>query len=224
MAVFLLIVGLLGLGGIKTLKAGGEEGVLGGPAPDYFGKNTSDLSISLALLSGEASISRGGSDPIVRSDYFTETAILDAAIIPDRNEARGITSPTDLDALRQKDYFAKPAQGYNFGKAHNNNAVDIANSCGSPVFASAEGLVVPDKNYPDGTTGWNGGYGSFVLIEHPSGVKTRYAHLEKVIAEIGDFVKSGQKIGLMGSTGNVHGVTGCHLHFEVLGAANPFIK
>ena len=121
-------------------------------------------------------------------------------------------------------YFTMPAKGYNWGKIHDHNAVDIANSCGTAVTAAAEGLVVPDETFGDGATGWNGGYGHFVLIEHPNGIKTRYAHLGEVVVNLGDYVKQGDRLGFMGNTGNVHGPTGCHLHFEVLGAKNPFAR
>lgn len=121
-------------------------------------------------------------------------------------------------------YFIQPTDGYNWGEIHAYNAVDISNNCGTPIKASAEGLVVPDDRYGDGTDGWNGGYGKFVLIEHPNDTKTRYAHLDKTLASIGDYVKQGQEIGVMGNTGNTHGPTGCHLHFEVMSAQNPFAK
>jgi murein DD-endopeptidase MepM/ murein hydrolase activator NlpD len=119
--------------------------------------------------------------------------------------------------------FVLPTQGFNYGILHNYNAIDIANSCGTPVVAAAEGLVIPDENIPDVLDGWNGGYGDFILVEHPfgTGIRTRYAHLEKLLVQPGDYVKQGQEIGLMGQTGDA---TGCHLHFEVIGAQNPFVK
>ena len=122
-----------------------------------------------------------------------------------------------------KNQFIKPADGFNWGKLHPYNAVDIANTCGTPVLAAAEGLVIPDNNLGDGSGGWNGGYGNFVLIEHPfgDGVKTRYAHLKEIFVSIGDYVKQGDKIATMGDSGEA---TGCHVHFEVYGAENPFAK
>lgn len=119
--------------------------------------------------------------------------------------------------------FIMPTNGYDWGILHHYNAVDIANSCGTPVVAAAEGLVVPDPNIPDTTDAWNEGYGNFVLIEHPfgNGVYTRYAHLSQILVQVGDYVEQGQKIGVMGETGDA---TGCHLHFEVIGAHNPFAK
>ena len=116
------------------------------------------------------------------------------------------------------DHFSRPAEGFNWGRLHNHNAVDIANSCGTPVRAAAEGLVTSAAS-----DGWNSGYGRFILIEHPFGdnVRTRYAHLATVGASIGDYVEQGQVIGAMGQTGDS---TGCHLHFEVYGAVNPLAK
>lgn len=120
-------------------------------------------------------------------------------------------------------FFSLPAVGWNWGELHKDNAVDIANKCGTDVVASADGVVVKDEVFGDGSSGWNGGYGVFVLLEHTNGTKTRYAHLEESIVDIGDVVSRGQKIGMMGSTGNAESVNGCHVHFEITGAKNPFI-
>ncbi len=119
--------------------------------------------------------------------------------------------------------FIMPAKGYDWGILNDNNAVDIANSCGTPVVAAAAGVVIPDPNISDAPGGWNGGYGNFVLIEHAFGnnVETRYAHLEQVLVQPGDYVNQGQEIGLMGQTGDA---SGCQVHFEVIGAQNPFAK
>lgn len=131
---------------------------------------------------------------------------------------KGLNSLPNLSAD-----FTEPTEGYDWGALHHYNAVDIANSCGTPVVAAAEGLVVPDDNFGKGDGGWNGGYGIFVLIEHPmgDGIRTRYAHLSRALVGIGDYVKQGQEIGLMGDTGDA---TGCHLHFEVYGAQNPLAR
>jgi murein DD-endopeptidase MepM/ murein hydrolase activator NlpD len=138
----------------------------------------------------------------------------------------GSGQPANGEALRAASFnssFIVPADGFNWGKVHHYNAVDISNKCGTPIRASAEGLVVPDENFGSGIGNWNGGYGEFVLIEHPfgDGTRTRYAHLSKILVGVGDYVKQGQQIGIMGDTGDA---TGCHLHFEVYGAENPFIK
>ena len=122
-----------------------------------------------------------------------------------------------------KNFFTLPLAGLNFGEPHTVNAIDIGNKCGVPVKASAAGTVIEDSALKsDGSAGWNDGYGLFVLLEHTNGVRTRYAHLNKIFVKVGDVVNQGDQIGLVGNTGNAEGPTGCHLHFEVLGAKNPF--
>jgi murein DD-endopeptidase MepM/ murein hydrolase activator NlpD len=81
-------------------------------------------------------------------------------------------------------------------------------------MASASGKVIVAKS-----GGWNGGYGSYVVISHPNGTQTLYGHLSAVTVSVGDEVSQGQTIGRMGSTGKS---TGVHLHFEIRGARNPF--
>ncbi len=117
-------------------------------------------------------------------------------------------------------YFGLPAAGFNWGKVHFNNAVDVANACGTPVYAMAEGLVSEVL----GPQQWNYGYGGLVGIEHPNKTSTRYAHLQKTKVQVGDYIKKGTLIGEMGNTGNVRGTTGCHVHVEVIGAHNPLAK
>ena len=117
-------------------------------------------------------------------------------------------------------YFVPPVTGWNWGELHPVNAVDIANACGVPVYSAAEGLVTRVGS----PTAWNAGYGGLVEIEHPNGTKTRYAHLEKILVSVGDYVVQKTEIGKMGNTGNTHGPSGCHTHFEVEGAKNPFAK
>ncbi len=118
-------------------------------------------------------------------------------------------------------YFIMPSQGYDWGNLQNDNSIEISNSCGTPVVAAADGVVVPDPAISDSQGAWNGGYGNFVLLEHAfgNGIRTRYAHLEQALVQPGDFVKQGQQIGLMGESG---GVNGCELDFQVIGARNPF--
>lgn len=98
---------------------------------------------------------------------------------------------------------------------HGYNGVDLAGAIGTPIYASAEGTVIISR----GDGGWNGGYGSFIIVSHPNGTQTLYAHLSKNLVKSGDYVEQGDKIGLMGSTGKS---TGSHLHFEIRGAKNPF--
>ncbi|MBI4709348.1 MAG: peptidoglycan DD-metalloendopeptidase family protein [Candidatus Portnoybacteria bacterium] len=109
-----------------------------------------------------------------------------------------------------------PTSGQNWGRIHGNNGVDVANKCGTPIYAAATGKVI----ISDGV-GWNGGYGKYVKIQHPNGVATLYAHATQLLVSAGEQVGQGQVIALMGTTGRS---TGCHLHFEVRGAANPLAR
>lgn len=115
-------------------------------------------------------------------------------------------------------YFSSPAQGRLTYGLHPYNAVDIggSNYCNTSVYASASGTVIT----ADGV-GWNGGYGKYIKISHPNGTVTLYAHASQLLVSKGDYVTKGQVIALMGATGNA---TGCHVHFEVRGALNPFAQ
>lgn len=138
-------------------------------------------------------------------------------IIPDAKPTKSSTVySASLKLPRLAGFFAIPTTGWNWGRLHYNNAVDIANACGTPIYAAAEGLVVK------ATSGWNQGYGNLIKIDHPNGVSTRYAHNKQNVVELGQYVVQGDLIAYMGNTGNTHGPTGCHVHFEVVGAQNPF--
>ena len=97
---------------------------------------------------------------------------------------------------------------------HGYNAVDLAGSVGNPIRAAAAGEVIVSKN-----SGWNGGYGQYIVIKHKNGAQTLYAHLSSNSVGVGAYVGQGEVIGAMGNTGRS---TGPHLHFEVRGASNPF--
>ena len=83
--------------------------------------------------------------------------------------------------------------------------IDIANDMGTPIVATADGVVIE--------AGWNsGGYGNMVDIDHGNGIMTRYAHASQVVVTAGQHVRRGQLIAYMGSTGFS---TGPHVHYEV---------
>lgn len=113
-----------------------------------------------------------------------------------------------------KGYYIKPVNGIKSQGLHGYNAVDIAAPIGTPIVASASGYVTVAKDY-----GWNGGYGSYIVISHANRTQTLYAHASSVIVSKGYRVVQGQVIGYVGSTGRS---TGPHVHFEVRGAKNPF--
>lgn len=95
--------------------------------------------------------------------------------------------------------------GLRWGGTDFHPGMDIANDMGTPIVATADGIVI--------VAGWNaGGYGNMVDIDHGNGIMTRYGHASQVVVSAGQFVKRGQIIALMGSTGFS---TGPHVHYEV---------
>jgi murein DD-endopeptidase MepM/ murein hydrolase activator NlpD len=100
-----------------------------------------------------------------------------------------------------------------FGSRHNpfggssyefHKGQDIAAPIGTPVIATADGVVV--------SACWHKGYGNGIYIDHGNGIMTRFGHLSRIDVVEGQSIKRGQQIGLVGSTGRS---TGPHLHYEV---------
>jgi LysM repeat protein len=111
--------------------------------------------------------------------------------------------------------FSHPAPGtIKTQGIHGYNAVDFAGAVGTAVRAALPGEVIVSKS-----SGWNGGYGQYIVVKHANGSQTLYAHLSSNSVGVGAMVEAGQVIGAMGNTGKS---TGPHLHFEVRGARNPF--
>jgi len=102
-----------------------------------------------------------------------------------------------------------PSQGvvtsnYGWRWLRMHNGMDVAGPIGTPIKAAKEGRVV--------YSGWMGGYGYAIDLDHGNGVRTRYAHCSSLKVRTGEYVGRGQVIAAMGSTGHS---TGSHLHFEV---------
>lgn len=167
---------------------------------------------------------KGDIKEIILYNGFTDDTILvvgSIVVVPDgelsgpaytikkRNVLKGTGGPT------YSGYYLMPVAGGRISqRLHGYNAIDFAAPAGSPILASAAGSVIISRDY-----GWNGGYGTYVVVRHNNGTQTLYAHNSKNIVYAGQYVVQGQVIGYVGSTGKS---TGSHLHFEVRGAANPF--
>ncbi|MDO8620312.1 MAG: M23 family metallopeptidase [bacterium] len=160
---------------------------------------------------------------IAQYNHFSETtklAVGDVVLVPDGEIAappavgrpatlRGAGGP-NLDG-----YYLRPLIGGRKTQGlHGYNGVDIASYTGAPILASASGDVIIARS-----SGWNGGYGNYIVITHPNGTQTLYAHLSALTVSAGRSVTRGEIIGYVGSTGRS---TGAHLHFEIRGARNPF--
>jgi len=104
------------------------------------------------------------------------------------------------------------------GKLHQHNGTDFAAPIGTPIVATADGVIE--------FAGRQRGYGNLVKIRHLQGFETFYAHLSRIYVKVGQKVSRGDKIAAMGSTGRS---TGSHLHYEIrIGGkpvnAIPYIK
>lgn len=144
----------------------------------------------------------------------TEIIIPDGEIAAPRVSAVAVRA--SVGATSYAGYFLRPiAGGVRTQGVHGYNAVDLAAPVGTPVVASAAGEVIVAKE-----GGWNGGYGSYVVIKHANGAQTLYGHESSVIVGVGQSVVQGQVIGYVGATGKA---TGPHVHFEIRGGPrNPF--
>jgi murein DD-endopeptidase MepM/ murein hydrolase activator NlpD len=94
---------------------------------------------------------------------------------------------------------------------HFHTGIDIAAPRDTPVHAAAGGLVVIAGSSLD-SQGHLAGYGNYIVLAHAGKMMTLYAHLDQLLASVGEVVHAGDVIGLEGSSGNS---TGPHLHFEV---------
>jgi LysM repeat protein len=115
------------------------------------------------------------------------------------------TAPAPADAPQGSGNFMWPASGRITQYSYPGHvALDIGGYTGAPIYAADTGYV--------SATGWMGGYGNYIVINHGNGFETLYAHLSLIQVIPGQGVQRGQTIGLMGCTGRC---TGPHVHFEI---------
>jgi murein DD-endopeptidase MepM/ murein hydrolase activator NlpD len=116
------------------------------------------------------------------------------ALVPYRKPVIGEVEFTSGFGVRSDPFLGRPAM---------HTGLDFRAAMGDPVRATANGKVA--------SSGWAGGYGRMVEIDHGNGLSTRYGHLSQIGVKVGDLIKIGQVIGEVGSTGRS---TGPHLHYE----------
>jgi murein DD-endopeptidase MepM/ murein hydrolase activator NlpD len=104
------------------------------------------------------------------------------------------------------------------GITREHDGIDIAAPYGAPIYAMQDGTVI--------RSGWRGGYGQAITIDHyypdvpvMPRIQTTYGHCSYLYVQSGQYVRRGQIIGLVGSTGRS---TGPHLHFEVTYRGRPY--
>lgn len=170
---------------------------------------------SFLLHSGQAAVLGAVAILAMAAAPLTPAAATDEAFaVP---EAPPVTAvATAAGPVMRMITFQEPVRGYGvnsaFGMrrlpgsaARHHDGVDIAAPTGTGVRVAAEGRIL--------RTGYDaGGYGRFIEVQHPNGMSSLYGHLSRIDVASGDAVASGQRIGLVGSTGRS---TGPHLHFEV---------
>jgi len=168
------------------------------------------------LESGESNILSQGKDGIklvqkvlaYENKRLIEENITSERIIQEKLD-RVIVKGSMANNIAASVAFITPSRGIvtsgfgeRWGKLH--CGLDIGALSGSPILAALDGVV----SY----SGWEQGYGNTITINHPNNIVTLYGHCSKLDVVIGQYVKKGDIIGAVGSTGNS---TGPHLHFEV---------
>ena len=116
------------------------------------------------------------------------------ALVPYRKPVIGEVEFTSGFGVRSDPFLGRPAM---------HTGLDFRAASGDPIRATANGKVI--------SSGWAGGYGRMVEIDHGNGLSTRYGHMSEINVRVGDQIKIGQVIGAVGSTGRS---TGPHLHYE----------
>jgi murein DD-endopeptidase MepM/ murein hydrolase activator NlpD len=166
-------------------------------------------------------ISLGSREKIFEKVDTSDMGSFDIDQVQDQIESSMKTVGAIKDYLRsQKDLYIATPRGFPvqgtisspFGSRINpisgssefHRGLDISTTTGTPITATADGVVV--------FSGWNRGGGNVVVIAHSHGFSTYYAHNRKNAVQVGQSVKRGEVIGYIGSTGSA---TGSHVHYEV---------
>ncbi|USI72271.1 M23 family metallopeptidase [Sphingomonas morindae] len=140
------------------------------------------------------------SDPVFRS-LFDSWKTMDA--VPSGGLV-SVPSQKPVKEFRYTSSFGVRSDPFQ-GTARMHAGLDMAAPLGTPVYATADGLVARAEHT-------SGGYGNLIQLEHGKGLETRYGHLSQILVHSGQRVHRGDLIALMGSTGRS---TGSHLHYEV---------
>ena len=174
------------------------------------------LDVDRLLAGGDDAAVRGQGGPFIPGDFVSEPdplhslqasiAVLDLQM--DRWEnlqqvVRSIPLTSPLDQFRVTSTFGKRRDPVN-GRVSRHQGLDLAAPMHTPVLVTAPGKVV--------FAGWKGRYGRVIVVDHGHGLRTRYAHLRKILVKVGQKVGHRHKIGLLGSSGRS---TGPHVHYEV---------
>jgi murein DD-endopeptidase MepM/ murein hydrolase activator NlpD len=180
------------------------------------GMKPNEIDFSKIPAQGGAYVSAGQQDVTITS-MNQQLAQLSSLMTDRGDKLAALETLLQQDRLRNKmlNTIAPVSSGWyssNFGwrldpftgKSAMHEGVDYVVPQGTPIHAAASGIVVYAAMHPQ--------FGNLVEIDHGNDILTRYAHASKLLVEVGQVVKRGQLVSLVGSTGRS---TGNHLHFEV---------
>ncbi|MCC2976957.1 M23 family metallopeptidase [Sphingomonas sp. PL-96] len=189
------------------------------------GYGAANAAVDPAVAAGPAEAVGGPYEPVSTAEAATMTAASSEADSQFRNlfmtwkkldtteqAAIAIPSLQPIDDMKLSSNFGVRSDPFR-GTAAMHAGIDLPGPIGTPVYATADGIV--------GRAQRAGGYGNLIELNHGKGIQTRYGHLSKILVGENTRVRRGQLIGLMGSTGRS---TGSHLHYEVRingAAVNP---
>jgi murein DD-endopeptidase MepM/ murein hydrolase activator NlpD len=146
-----------------------------------------------------------------REEYLSEVEglLAESATLAERirgaqrgSGSSGTGQPSAAGLIWPCDGVVVSGFGMRWGRMH--EGIDIGCAFGTPNRAAASGTVI--------YSGWLGGYGNLVVVDHGNGLSTAYAHASSLLVNVGQSVSQGETVSLVGSTGNS---SGPHLHFEV---------
>ena len=191
-----------------------------------FSRKVTDFNVTLHSLKKaeqdlRALISLGSKEKILENVDGSDMGAFDITQVQQQIESSMQAVGSIKDFLRtQKDLYLATPRGLPVpglitsayggrtnpitGRPEFHRGLDISARAGTPVTATAEGVI--------SFAGWNGGGGHLVVIAHGQGFFTYYAHNSKIIVQVGQRVKRGEVISYVGSTGST---TGSHCHYEV---------
>lgn len=166
-------------------------------APANIGIDAPDEDMDAAVLPGQRSSEDGAARAIFKAWKQLDTSL--AAI----TVGISIPSTKPIEHMSMSSSYGMRVHPIT-GKVARHNGIDIPAPRGTPIYATADGIV--------GRAQRLGGYGNYVEIEHGNDIETRYGHMSSYIVTPGQSVRQGDIIGYVGSTGRS---TGNHLHYEV---------
>ncbi|MEV7683709.1 M23 family metallopeptidase [Streptomyces sp. NPDC088341] len=180
------------------------------------------LGVSLAAGTGAAFAATGGDAPAAPA--ASTAAVQHQATVQAKTASKSVSKAGDAKESKAAanartaaswiDPVVKYTLSASFGRGGNmwaakHSGQDFAVPIGTPVHSVHGGTVVKAGSYGAGD---GPAYGNAIVIKHANGTYSQYAHLSKIKVFVGQYVKTGQQIGLSGNTGNS---TGPHLHFEI---------